>query len=386
MAQDVSEPVLELMPHCEEVDVLRCTTFDAATPTSLTTPPVAPGSVVDMDIVLTNPHAEMIRSFSAWISFDPTMLIGKDVSVDSAVFAVSDPANTDIDQETGVIKMAASATEGKEPRSPLIRLGRIRMLVPEGTQAGQTPMAFTDLLSTTAGHTYVTTSASNTENLITQQLGSLLVDIRQSETEPSSSSSVASAASSAPVVIINTSGSTSSSSSTSVAPSSAPGTSAVFDLLQVQNVQVGTRDDTVSIAWAPLDHSKVQAYNVYYGITPGQYLHRRSVSVVSRGLVIDNLMPGKTYYLAVRAADGSGNETAYSKEVSIEVGNAKSATAPLTDVVAAIDTSTLTAAIDRAPETPISVDQNLESLPGSTGPASALTLFLRLRLIHHRWR
>jgi hypothetical protein len=63
----------------------------------------------------------------------------------------------------------------------------------------------------------------------------------------------------------------------------------------------------------------VVGYRVYSGLTPHAYDQARGAGmVVSAGTtyVASNLQRGRTYYFAVTAYDGSGNESDFSAEAS----------------------------------------------------------------------
>jgi len=61
--------------------------------------------------------------------------------------------------------------------------------------------------------------------------------------------------------------------------------------------------------------SDLAGYKVYYGVVPGSYYAPIDAGSATSS-VIQNLVPGTTYYFTVTAYDGSGNESAYATEVS----------------------------------------------------------------------
>jgi len=113
----------------------------------------------------------------------------------------------------------------------------------------------------------------------------------------------------------------------SAAVSSAP--SAAFGLLQIQNVRITTEGASVFLGWDALKSSQLQGYNIYYGTTTGRYIQRKSVAANVQSLALRSLPEGTTYYFAMRAVGSGEQESAFSAEVSVTVGDPKTSTSPL---------------------------------------------------------
>lgn len=84
----------------------------------------------------------------------------------------------------------------------------------------------------------------------------------------------------------------------------------------------GTASTTASLSWdapdANIDGSPVSdvaGYRVYYGTSSGNYTSSVDIGLANAA-VIESLTPGTTYYFVVTVYDTSGNESAYSSEVS----------------------------------------------------------------------
>lgn len=86
----------------------------------------------------------------------------------------------------------------------------------------------------------------------------------------------------------------------------------------------------IRISWSANSESDLDGYKVYYGITSGQYLSCRDVGN-STSADIGNLGEGLTYYFAVTAYDISGNESSYSREVSIVIPESPNSQGPADD-------------------------------------------------------
>ncbi len=113
------------------------------------------------------------------------------------------------------------------------------------------------------------------------------------------------------------------------AGSSVPSGSSTFTLLQVQNVRVTTRDTQIFLGWDPLSSTELGGYNIYYGTVSGRYIQRRSIPSTASSLVLRDLQPDVTYFLAVRAVNLSGQESIFSQEVSVTVGKPETSSSPL---------------------------------------------------------
>jgi cysteine-rich repeat protein len=142
---------------------------------------------------------------------------------------------------------------------------------------------------------------------------------------------------------------------------SLPAGKTAFALLQVRNVRITTEGTSVYVAWDPLTSSQIKAYNLYYGSTSGRYIQRKTVSAESTSMAIRGLPEKTTYFVAIRGLSLTDEESAFSQEVAVEVGNPKTSTAPLTGDLLRT-------------RTPVTV-------PGETGLPSTLALLLMLSAI-----
>ncbi|OGJ66719.1 hypothetical protein A3F36_04790 [Candidatus Peribacteria bacterium RIFCSPHIGHO2_12_FULL_55_11] len=156
----------------------------------------------------------------------------------------------------------------------------------------------------------------------------------------------------------------------SVAPVPTAADNSAFSLLQVQNVRVTTEGSAIYLGWEALNSSQLKAYNVYYGTTTGRYIQRKTVESSVKSLAIRSLPLGTTYYFAVRAVNMVDQESAFSQEIAVTVGDPKTSTAPL--AAGSIPT-------DGPGKNPVqgSVTGDGGTVPGATGiPSIALTLAL----------
>ncbi len=72
---------------------------------------------------------------------------------------------------------------------------------------------------------------------------------------------------------------------------------------------------TLTISWDPSPEPDISGYIVFVGESSEDYSSRIDVGNVT-SYTVNNLEEGKTYYLAVKAVDYGGNESAFSDEIS----------------------------------------------------------------------
>ncbi|NOS68227.1 MAG: hypothetical protein HOO67_07795 [Candidatus Peribacteraceae bacterium] len=386
VAQDAPPPTLVVRPHCEFEDQMQCSAFDVADPSTLITSPLKTGDTLDFDIVLWNPTQEKIGNVRMWLSYDAEALEGTVISITPSLPAVV-PGQSDFSPLSGYAKIAANAEAGSEPTEAILPIARVTFTVKNAANGVSTPVSFYDQRAGIEGHTFVSTAAAPTQNLLTTPLGALLVQMipsgppAQGSSAPTSSTSASNASAETSASISSASLASSASSTATPSTSTSSGsTSATFSLIQVQNIRISTKENNLYVTWDALSHPKLQGYNVYFGTLRGRYLNRRSVSVASRGSVIRDLPVGKTYYVAVRGVDDKNQETAFSTEASVEIGNPSTSSAPIVgslDLVSEVAPSTL------SPENPVkdlgmTIDGAVRGVevPGKSGAPSGVVLLL----------
>jgi Fibronectin type III domain len=105
--------------------------------------------------------------------------------------------------------------------------------------------------------------------------------------------------------------------------------SSSFQLLQVQNLKLTSSNQSIFVGWDPLPSADIDGYNVYYGTVSGKYIQRRSLEEDNSSLILRDLEPNTTYYVAIRAYSKKGDESTFSHEESVRVGKPESSTSPL---------------------------------------------------------
>jgi hypothetical protein len=391
-AQTGPDVTFELRPHCVEADhaaaddnfggevphidgvmdiaetsVAPCPEYEVRDPSSRQTGLLKVGDTLDMDLIMHNPSARPLKRFRAWIGYDSDVLEGKTIEL-SGAFPVATPGESDFSVADNYIKL--SGTSEQAVTGTKIVLARVILTVKEAPSIGSA-LSFYDATGKEDAHTGAfIEEGTTTENVAPVTQGSLAIRFQPS----SAASSVSSVASSAPAVVSSApvSSAAAISSQTSVAPissvpasssaSSVPPPPAVFSKLQVQGLRVTTEGSSVFLAWNPLPSADLTGYNLYYGTISGKYLQRRSVDKEGQTLTIRALPVGQTYYFAVRAVNGAGEESDYSQEVAVTVGNAATSTSPLSGAL-----------IDGGPNG--NAPGTGGNVAGESGPASWFLLF-----------
>lgn len=392
-AQDSSPLQLSLTPHCilrelgqrsndagvlgkipEAEDLfdpsdpeLACREFAVENPETLRTDPLQVGDTLDMDIIVRNPSEATVRRVRSWLTYDPNILTGVAVSTNGKHFPIITPGEADFSASEGYVKIEVSAPEGTEPEDQELLIARIQFTVQKYVPAG-TIIGFYDVQF--GGHSSVTIVADSEEQSgLDASPGVLHVVIAEgAESSAPSSESLASSVSSLSAVAsakaeVSSKSSASSESSSlglkrngdactmdadcesnlcgsgicipSLGSQARPlgrdrgPKRTAFSLLQVQNVRATTEGSSLFLAWDTLESSELKAYNVYYGTTSGKYIQRKTVAKDENSLTIRALPVETTYFIALRAVSARDEESAFSQEVSVTVGDPGSSTAVL---------------------------------------------------------
>ncbi len=304
--QTSASTMLELRPHCILPDMTKCPMFEVLDAQHVRTQKLRGGDILDLDIVLVTLKPKDISTVRSWLKYDPLVLEARSVEImrDALKQPIADEEN--IDADLGLIKIGGKADGTLTQKET--RVARVTFRVKsDGTS---TEISFQNFQANASGETAVThdSSTGKTQLLsarpstLTVQLGSVQA-VQQTATQSSA----------APV-------------STGLS---------VFSLLQVQNLKVTTRGNSVFVGWQPLTSAELAGYNVYYGSVSGKYIQRRSLTKNETSVILRDLEPGTEYFVALRAFNQQNLESAFSHEVSVTAGKPDSSTSPLAGSVTA---------------------------------------------------
>lgn len=359
----------ELHPHCEGNDELKnvfggpfpnvdfftkltegtCRSFEVRDPQSRQTSALKTGDVIEMDLVLHNPDKKPISRYRAWVAYDASVLEGMNVEL-SPRFPTPTPGENTFSSSEGYLKLSGTADSPISDESILIARIKMKVLTP---RSEGTPITFFDVsdtsesktgafqkdgsqessvLATNPGYLYVRfadfsggSTGGDGGNTVGGNGGATAGGGTTGDTGGSTAGSTAgsSGGSTAGGTTSQASSASQTSSKTTITPST------VFTMLQVQGLRVTTEGSSVFLAWDALPSSELVGYNVYYGTTSGRYIQRRGVDKDATTLTLRALPVGVTYYFAVRGVNAENQETEFSQEVGISVGNPATSTSPL---------------------------------------------------------
>jgi hypothetical protein len=389
-AQGGPDVTFELRPHCVETDhaaaeenfggevphidgvmdiaetsTAPCPEYEVRDISNRQTGLLNANDTLDMDLIMHNPSGRPVKRFRAWIGYDSNVLEGVTLELAEA-FPIPTPGETDFSVADNYVKISGSSE--KPVTGTKIVLARI-VMKPKTTPSIGTNLSFFGSTGAVDARTGAFTEEGTVvENVAATVQGGLAVRFQPSSVATSSvssatPSSTANTVSSVPTSSARTSSQASiAATSSTPASSSAPVAPAVFSKLQVQALRVTTEGSSAFLAWNPLPSADLAGYNLYYGTISGKYLQRRSVDKDGQTLTIRALPVGQTYYFAVRAVNGNGEESDFSQEVAVTVGNAATSTSPLSGAL-----------IEGGPNG--NAPGTGGNVAGESGPASWLLLF-----------
>lgn len=309
-------------------------------PTTIDTPTLSIGDTLDMDLIALNPGNLPLKKVRAWVVYDPSVFTGESIVFDSVY--EENVTEQEFDVENGYVKIEAMANGASSEDTVLI--ARLTFTVAHSDSSGKSIIGFDDQ-GDDIPHTYVYRNESSTQNVVSQNLGVLAVNL---STEDVLAQDKLDASEDADT------------------PLSGSGSRTVFVLLQPQNVQITTEGDSVYVSWDALPSYELVGYNVYYSTVSGRYIQRRTVAPDVNGIALQSLPKGTTYFVAVRGVNAGNEETAFSQEVGIKVGVPTSSTSPFLAKSAAVP----------APANPLENTHRAagDAVPGESGLSTLLLL------------
>lgn len=420
-----------IVAETRDIEELRCSSFEIEDPQTLRTRPLRKGDILDIDLVINNPSKQSIERVRAWLSYDPNMLEGQSIEINDK-FGIITPDEKDFSVGEGYAKMEATA-DGNVESDAQILFARIQFKIKETNSIGTPitfhdvqPDGHSVIIAKADGEEsyivkeepgvllvkFAEDSFGPTEDVDTPatedgDIGNIFDSFPDSSTEqePEVTPPPPEVDPNACVRDEDCEGGTCDAGQckeiVSLLPNGADcaldnqcesrlcgsgicvpnlgdtsdsdtGNSdqrTAFALLQIRNLRVTTDGSSVFLAWDPLQSSQLKANTVYYSKTSGRYMQRRTIDKSENSLTIRSLEIGKRYYFAVRALSKQDEESAFSREVSIVVGDPDSSSAPLVP-------GSISAGPGKNPVANILNTDTPTPVPGETGLPSAVVLFL----------
>lgn len=422
-----------IVVETRDIDEVRCSSFEIEDPQTLRTRPLRKGDILDIDLVIDNPNKQSIERVRAWLSYDPNILEGQSISISekfgivtpdekdfssgegyakmeatavgnvekekkilfariqflvketnsigtpitfydvqpeghSVIIGKDDGEESYIvKEEPGVliVKFAEDSFEPTEDVEPTESnedtIGNIFDNFPENieTEAEPEPIPEVDPNACVRDEDC---EGGTCEAGQCKETVSLFPNGADCALDNQCESSLCGSGICVPNLGNNPDTATPNTENTA-------DNRTAFALLQIRNVRVTTDGSSVFLAWDALQSSQLKANTVYYSKTSGRYMQRRTIDKSENSLTIRSLEIGKRYYFAVRALSKQDEESAFSREVSIVVGDPDSSSAPL--VAGSISNGP-----GKNPVANILNEIEPTPVPGETGLPSAVVLFL----------
>ncbi|MSR67465.1 hypothetical protein EXS65_01385 [Candidatus Peribacteria bacterium] len=330
---------LVLEPHCADENRTQCPVYPVSDALHLTTDMLKVDDLVDIDVVLENAAGATVESIRSWLTYDPQILEARSVTL-TPVIAKPVPGEQAAYPNVRLVKIGGAAGEIQSNR---VAIARVTFRVRSGGNA--TEIAFENFREDGLGQTAVNGTPKLTENTeglmeppciggilcqktltpLLTQAPSILSILLEPQHEAASSTPNAAEPESLVIPIRGTE----EQPAASKASTAEQNTASSFGLLQVQNLKITSRDTSIFLGWQPLRSSELAGYNVYFSTVSGKYIQRRTIEKTASSLVLRDLEPDTTYYVAIRAFNKENAESVFSQEVSVRIGSPESASAPL---------------------------------------------------------
>ncbi len=318
---------IKMRPHCESSICLDYSLYDSET---FITYGLSEGEVLDLDIVLKNPSGQSIQSVQSWLEYDPKILEGIDIRL-SDEFPLIAPGEQAFAESSGRVKIGASNVSGGVTAVEVI-FARVQFKVKKDTEEIVKIKFHEFSLLGQEGRTKVLiVEEGRVVNVLKTRPNDLRLYFGE-DPPPGTIPGTVPPGTQPPGTI----------PPGTVPPGTTPPgtqppggqtpviTDPGFALLQPQGLRIMTEEDKVYLIWSKLDDPRVIGYNIYYGTVPGHYIQRRTVSTATTGVTVGNLPIGKRYFFAVTAFNASGQDSEYSFEAAVTIGDPTSSTAPFT--------------------------------------------------------
>jgi hypothetical protein len=281
------------------------------------------GDEFSVDIVLKNPGAETVISVRSWLEYDATALEATNIDTSASSFTLSAPGEDDISSSEGRVKIGRSnIAGGVTDKETTVAIVKFKVL---SSYKANTEISFYDYQVSELGHTSVNIIDSGFPlNILAEEPDSLSISLNPSGTVETTTTVT-------PPVTTTTTTVTPPVTTTTTTGVGGP----IYATSVVQrptNLKANTGTGYVDLKWDASSDASIVGYNIYYGKVSGQYSRRRSIGNFN-SYRMDGLTSNETYYLAVTAYDQVNQESDYSNEVGIIVGQPLSSTHPFQTLI-----------------------------------------------------
>jgi hypothetical protein len=318
---------LRLRPRCPSETVaarLPCPDFLLKDPETAMTEVLTVNAELQVEVAVRNPSGLPIQAVQSFLEYDPFTVEVTDMRTGDA-FPLIAPGELEADVQKGLIKIGVSNVSGGVRDAEAI-VARITMVVRRESEMAF--LRFHDWSLLGHGHTRVNVvEDGEPQNVLMVRPRDLALIfgeapppyVPQLEVQPLQGRPTPPVIEVPPPV-----------EPTVPLPVSPPAPVPLppFGSLQPQGLRLTTVGDAVYALFDLLGDSRVAGYNLYYGAVSGRYLNRRTLPLV-RSSVIRGLPVGTRLYFAVTAYSADGEESEFSFEAAVTVGDPSSSTSPL---------------------------------------------------------
>ncbi len=256
---------------------------------------------VEVDLYVKNPRQEMVTSIRAKLKYDPLSMSILELNTDESDFPLGAPGENNIDEDNGTVSIGRALTGGSLSNDEFY-IGTLR-LMPFTQNA---TIEFLNYQNTELGDTGIYfTSGISSENRLMNPPKSLVFG----DGAPGQSNK--------PTPTPDTGGIGGDINASPTPPMFPPEDD---DFARPEGLRIQTDDvGNVRLVWPIAADPPVKGYYLYYGQKSGFYLRRRDVGRTNFA-VFPDLPVGEKYYFAITAYNDADNETDYSDEVFVTIG------------------------------------------------------------------
>lgn len=256
------------------------------------------GDLITLDVRIKNPTKQNIVSAQTWINYDTNQLEGVKIET-SNTFDLVAPGEKEFDTENGRAKIGVASTSGGSQLEQIL-VATIQFKV-KTTSKTTSNLSFYDYRLTELGHTNV--------NIIE---GGFPVNVLS---EPKKS------------LQIQLNGTSQSNNQNQNTNQNSQTTQPNIVLGRPTGLQIDTGSGYAHLKWEVDQNSQLAGYNIYYSMSSGRYLHRKTVGIVNE-FYVTGLSNNQEYFFAVTAVDRLNNESDYSDEVAIVINQPATSSSP----------------------------------------------------------
>jgi hypothetical protein len=286
------------------IPVVAQTTGDTVIELKTSATAVNVGDEFGLDVILKNPGKAKVISVRTWLNYDSGILEGTAIDTKDTKFTLSAPGEDEFSASEGYVKIGRSNITGGATDEEL-KIATVKFKVKAATSA-TTQISPYDYQVTELGHVSVNiiedgfpiNILAKAPEAVTLTLGGFTGTTGGTDTTP----------------VIDTT------------PVDIGGPSLPLPQ-RPTGLRIHSNSNVVELKWDKTEDENRAGYNLYYGRTSGNYSRMRPVGNVN-SIKLDELAKGETYFFALTAHNALNQESDYSDEAGVIVGQSLSSTSP----------------------------------------------------------